>query len=234
MKEININNIKVTNLIPTKIKFTNKNKKFSAKGYYDGLEVKVYEVFDQNQGNLRAFISNHKDLSQFFPRIISYDKKYIVEEWIKGNTLKEENKRNLENILQSEQVKKIINLMWSVNYHEKVFDYIEYIHNRVNKKNSFDLQNIPNRINHNDLSLDNIILTSKGLKIIDNEFLGYNSGWILNYKNSFLKENYEYRNFISDDVLHELWAIRKEWSKLIKNEKFFYNTNMKNFFKKFF
>ena len=38
-------------------------------------------------------------------------------------------------------------------------------------------------------------MTDKGLKIIDNEFLGYNTGWILNFRNSFLDDNYESQNF---------------------------------------
>ena len=51
------------------------------------------------------------------------------------------------------------------------------------------------------------------LKIIDNEFLGYSTGWILNIKNSFLKEDFVYQNFVSTEALNLLWNIRKEWSK---------------------
>ena len=47
------------------------------------------------------------------------------------------------------------------------------------------------------------------MKIIDNEFLD-NTGWILNIKNSFLKENFNYQNFVSEETLKELWKIRKE------------------------
>ena len=108
--------------------------------------------------------------------------------------------------------------MWSTKFDYTVFDYIEYIHKRVKKKNYLDLDNVPVRLNHNDLSLDNIILSSQGLKIIDNEFLGYNTGWILNIKNSFLKEDYEYQNFVSEKTLNQLWDLRKEWSKLTSKE----------------
>ena len=79
---------------------------------------------------------------------------------------------------------------------------------------------MPIRINHNDLSLDNILVTSNGLKIIDNEFLGCNNGWILNIKNSFLKEDLKYQNFVSSDTINLLWDIRREWSHLkLKNSK---------------
>ena len=102
--------------------------------------------------------------------------------------------------------------MWSINYNEKTFDYIDYIYKRLNKTNSFDFSKIPIRINHNDLSLDNILVSSEGLKIIDNEFLGCSTGWVLNYKNSFLSEELINQDYISDEILNELWKIRKEWS----------------------
>ena len=60
-------------------------------------------------------------------------------------------------------------------------------------------------------------MTDKGIKIIDNEFLGYNTGWILNFRNSFLDENYESQNFFSEENIKKLWKIRMEWSKL-KND----------------
>ena len=233
INKITVNNIEINNLEPTKENFINKNKKFSAKGYLKNIRVKVYEVFDQNQGDLRSFVSNHKSLSSYFPELITYDNKYIVEEWVEGKTLREINSKNLKNIPQSDQIKKIIKYMWSIQYDKKVFDYINYIHKRVNKKNNFDFSNIPNKINHNDLSLDNILMTSKGLKIIDNEFLGCNSGWILNIKNSFLKENFEYQNFVSEDILSKLWDVRVEWSKFVKKDQFNIRTRLYKIFKNY-
>ena len=104
--------------------------------------------------------------------------------------------------------------MWSVKYDKQAFDYINHIHNRVNKKNKFNLSNVPIRINHNDLSLENILETDEGLKIIDNEFLGCSTGWIMNIKNSFIKKNFQYQDFVSLETLNSLWNIRKEWSQL--------------------
>ena len=102
--------------------------------------------------------------------------------------------------------------MWSINYDKKVFDYIDYIYRRLGKSINFDVSKIPIKLNHNDLSLDNILITSEGLKIIDNEFLGCNTGWVLNIKNSFIKDDFLYENFISKNDLAELWNIRAEWS----------------------
>ena len=119
-------------------------------------------MFDKKQGQLFKFISKNNKLSKYFPKLIAYDDKYIVEEWIQGKTLKQLNfKKDLisEHI---EEIKHVINLMWSLKYDTQVFDYLRYIYERVNKKYDHSLDNIPIKINHNDLSLDNIILTSKG------------------------------------------------------------------------
>ena len=177
MKDINVNKIKISKLKPLRKDFISRNKKLSATGYYKNIKVKVYGVHDKNQGRLRKFISNHKVLSRYFPRLISFNNRFIVEEWVDGKTLKELNLNKSEFVAKSKEIKKIINTMWSIKFNYHTFDYIEYIHKRVNKKNYLDLKNIPMKINHNDLSLDNIVLSSKGLKIIDNEFLGYNNGW---------------------------------------------------------
>ena len=213
MKEkIIIKNLTFENLKPIREGFKNKNNKFSAQGNYNDTKVKVYEVFDKNQGALREFVSKHKELAKFFPKLIVYDDKYIVEEWLKGKTLKEEKLNYFRSLEYSREVKKIIKLMWSINYDKKVFDYIDYIHKRLGKTVNFDLSKIPVKLNHNDLSLDNILITSEGLKIIDNEFLGCNTGWILNIKNSFIEDDLLSENFISKKELAELWKIRTEWS----------------------
>ena len=226
-----IKNTTITNLKPLRNNFKNKNNKFSAQGIFKENKVKIYQVFDKKQGKLREFISKHKKLSKYFPKLISYNDQYVVEEWIQGKTLRETNVKSKMNYLITEKIKEIINEMWSVKYEKKVFDYINFIHNRVKKPNNFDLSNVPIRINHNDLSLDNIITTPNGLKIIDNEFLGCSTGWLLNVKNSCIDENYNYQDFISKKDLDRLWDIRKEWSKTentySKKIKFFFKTLLK-------
>ena len=226
MKNIIINKIKIDKLKPIRKNFISRNKKFSASGYYNNIKVKVYEVHDKNQGKLRKFVSNYRDLSKYFPKLISFDNRFIVEEWVEGKTLKELRLNDSEFIAKSKEIKKIIKIMWSTEFNYYVFDYVDHIHKRVKKKNNLDLSNVPIRINHNDLTLDNIILSSKGLKIIDNEFLGCNTGWILNIKNSFLIEDLDYQNFVSKKTHNQLWVLRKKWSRSIakknkKNDKFF-------------
>ena len=85
-------------LKPIKKEFKNKNNKFSAQGYYKNKKVKIYEVFDKNQGTLREFVSKHEQLSLYFPKLVLYDEKYIVEEWLNGKTLRETISSNLINI----------------------------------------------------------------------------------------------------------------------------------------
>ncbi len=210
--KIVINNFTIEKLKPIREGFKNKNNKFSAKGYCKDVKVKVYEVFDENQGILREFVSKHEELSKFFPKLITYNTKYIVEEWLKGKTLKEEKPNFFKNKEYIKEVKKIIKLMWSINYDKNIFDYIEYIYKRLGKKVNIDISKIPIRINHNDLSLDNILVTPKGLKIIDNEFLGCNTGWVLNLKNSFIEEEILGESFITKENILKLWKIRTEWS----------------------
>ena len=214
--KIVINNFTIEKLTPTKKEFKNKNKKFSASGFYIDKKVKIYEVFDKNQGTLREFVSNHKELSTYFPKLITYNEKFIVEEWLTGNTLMEIKPSFLQKIKYSVILKRLIKRMWSINYETEVFDYIDHIYNRVGKSCNIDLSKIPIRINHNDLSLDNILVASDGLKIIDNEFLGNSRGWILNLKNSFLKDNFKNKKYLSQEQLIELWKIREEWSSIIK------------------
>jgi serine/threonine protein kinase len=212
ISKIIVNNKLISNLKPIRNSFKNTNNKFSAKGLFNGRKVKIYEIFDKKQGPLMEFISKHKELSEYFPNLITFDEKFIVEQWINGKTLKELSLNSKERVFQKEKIRHIINLMWSIDYKVKVFDYLKYIHDRINKKCNLDLGNLPNRINHNDLSLDNIIITSNGIKIIDNEFLGCNTGWILNFKNSFLNEDFIYNDYISKECIDQLWKVRKMWS----------------------
>ena len=226
ISKLNINGVEIIDLKPLKIK--NKNQKFSAKGYLNNKLVKIYEVFDPKQGQLREFVSKNKNLKKYFPKLILYNHNYIVEEWISGPTLKEINKDLNLHTSNSNEVKNIIKIMWSIKYNDEVFDYLNYIYSRVNKTCHLDLSCIPKRINHNDLSLDNIVMSQDGLKIIDNEFLGCNNGWILNIKNSFIKEDFVYQNFLEEDTINELWDTRKEWSKInlsfLKKIKLFFKT----------
>ena len=108
MKSITINKVKIIKLKPLRKNFISRNKKLSAMGYHKNIKVKVYGVHDKNQGKLRKFISNHKTLSTYFPKLISFNDKYIVEEWVDGKTLKELNLNKSELAVKSKEIKKLL------------------------------------------------------------------------------------------------------------------------------
>ena len=220
ISDLQIDNIIVSNLQPTKKDFFNKSDKLSAQGYVGLQKVKIYETFDKRQGKLRKFVDENVKLGKYFPKLIACNEKYIVEEWIKGITLKDKfSKKIIENKSKDnssqwynivKELKEFITTMWETPYETEVFDYIKHIHDRINKPMSVDYQKIPIKLNHNDLSLENILITDKGVKIIDNEFLGCSSGWILNLKNSFIEDDFNYGELVSTNTLNNLWKIRKE------------------------
>ncbi len=219
MNEIKINKIKISKIKPIRIHLRNLNGNFSASGFLGKKKVKIYSPVEKSQIKLREEISKSK-LRKYFPKLIGYNKKFIVEEWINGKTLKELNYQSKKKKMFIE--KKIFSIIndlkkFKSKKNSLSFDYIEYIYKRSGKQKDrlfYDLKKIPPYLNHNDLSLDNIIFQNGRFVIIDNEFLGYNNGWILNIKNSFLKDRiYFYENLVSKQDLQKIWKIRKTWKK---------------------
>src|SRR5210317_1302541 len=129
--KINVDGYIIKNLSPIKKSFINKNKKFSARGIYNNKKVKIYEVFDENQGFLRQFVSKNKKLSLYFPKLITFNKKFIVEEWLEGEMLSKMKPSFFFNMKYSFVIKKIIHQMWITKYNKEVFDYIGYIYKRL-------------------------------------------------------------------------------------------------------
>ncbi len=208
-----IKNTIVTNIEPIRNIIYNKNNNFSAKGYYKGKKVKVFGLMDKNQGNLLKFMSKHKDLKKYFPNLVSYDKNYAVEEWVEGKTLRELSiKKDISKYKNI--IKTVVNKMLKTKYSIKTFNYIDLIFSRVNEQ-KIKYKKIPIKLNHNDLSLDNIILDNYGqLKIIDNEFLGYNDGWIFNLKNSCLTNEISfYEKYIDKKTFDYIWDVRTKFKK---------------------
>jgi len=194
--------------------FFNKNGTYSAKGFFDNQKIKIYSPPDKRTINLRLFLET-TECKKYFPRVIYHDEEYIAEEWIDSPNLSECDKQNSCDDL----ILEFIFDLQKLNYKDIVFDYLYWIFKRINKSDDKLLREIrnlkiPPKINHNDLNPDNILLTSKGIKIVDNEFLGNNNGWVLNLKNSFLKNDTKfYENYINTKTINELWKIRTLWKK---------------------
>lgn len=216
MKEIKIGRFIIKDLRPIRSNFINVNGNFSAYGFIKKRKVKVYSPNDENQINLRLKISN-SNLSKYFPKLITFNKNFIVEEWIDGQTLKDKRISEIKKKMISNRMYLIIKELKKLSFNNIAFDYIGHIYARSGKKRDklfYKLKKLPIYVNHNDLTLSNIILQKNRLYIIDNEFLGYNNGWILNLKNSFLSErNTFYENKIDKEDIQKLWTIRNNWKK---------------------
>ena len=207
---------KVSNLKPlSKNKsFINQNGTYTATGTIDNKKVKIYSPKDKKAIKLRLFLEN-SICGKYFPKIIYYDDEYIADEWIDEPTLIECNKE----YKSDELILEFIHNLSKIEYDIKIFDYFYHIFERIDKldhplRKELQGLKIINKINHNDLHPDNILLSSNKIIVVDNEFLGNNDGWIMNLKNSFLKNNQSfYSKFIDTNTLEKLWEIRTSWKK---------------------
>ena len=130
MKKIKIKEKTIYNLKPLRTNFININGNFSAVGFIGKKKVKIYSPVEKSQIDLRVQISKSK-ISEYFPKLIIYNKKLIVEEWISGKTLKElkyTSKR--KRIFFEKKIRDIIYELKKFKYKKKnyVFDYISYIY----------------------------------------------------------------------------------------------------------
>ena len=198
---------KCKNICSTKGKasHTNKNNLLSVFAEYDGQKVKVYETFNQAQVDLRLYIGQHDQVSHYFPKVINSDGLLIAEEFIEGT-----HARNCDvNVIQKE-VGKLIMALRLIDYNKCTWDYLEHIHKRASL--SFTPLLLPNHINHNDLTLDNIIMTETGIKVIDNEFLACNNAWFMNVINAKFLTDSSLTFGIDSSVIQKYWKVRKSWT----------------------
>ena len=212
--KITINGKVITDLVPLggyrQLGIT-KAGRVSFFGLCEGKKVKVYNAYSAKQAKLRVRLES-TDLGQrFFPRLVVSDNTYMVEEWIDGLPLKkldcslferaaEEIKRFLSECQNSKE------LIQVAAHHAGAFCYFQdYLIKRLEPWRVLDYvqefilswqdsyergkDNIEIRFSHPDLSEANILLANTGrLVVIDNELLGVGRGWILDRRNSFLKD----------------------------------------------
>ena len=203
-------------LLPTvcdyaQIKGASDTRGKSLRPLFEGKKVKVYNAYSAKQAKLRVRLES-TDLGQrFFPRLVVSDNTYMVEEWIDGLPLKkldcslferaaDEIKRFLSECQNSKE------LIQVAAHHAGAFCYFQdYLIKRLEPWRVLDYvqefilswqdsyekvkDNIEIRLSHPDLSEANILLEKTGrLVVIDNELLGVGRGWILDRRNSFLKD----------------------------------------------
>ena len=165
------------NVRPTKERemFENANGNISVFGTYKDNLVKLYQPFDKGQISLRVKIDD-STVGKYFPKVIAYDDKFIIEEYIKSFSFS-------KNVDWSEVYTLILKLREI--QHEPTFDYLQFIYNRAGKVMPSEYYELDTYVNHNDLGVQNILYSEDGqMKIIDNEHLGCNTGWFLNLFNS--------------------------------------------------
>ena len=205
-------NIKeITNRAPTKQRnshYYTKAGNISFFGDYKGERVKVYSLPNQKQIDLRVFIDKHP-LGKYFPKVIDYNKEFVVEQFIEGK--KSNYNPKVHKRVRDELYQLCLDLR-KINY-PPTWDYIEFLYRRINETPRY--YKFSNYINHNDLTIDNVLVDNWGdVKIVDNELLCCNTGWVLNIYNSnyFDRKDTEFYNGeVNLDVVdHLYYNVRKK------------------------
>lgn len=209
----------------------------SFSGLFEGKKVKVYSTYSAEHAKLRVGLESTDLGRQFFPRLIVSDKTHVVEEWIDGLPLKkldgsfferaaEETKRFLSECQNSKELIRV------ADHHVGAFCYFQdYLIKRLEPwcvldfvqefilswRNTYERikDNIEVRLSHPDLSEANILLEKETGRfvVIDNELLGVGRGWILDRRNSFLKDfsgdaDAHLNRGIEKGFLNESWRLR--------------------------
>lgn len=175
-------------------------------GDTNGRTYKVYQCQNIMQLKLRDHISQCKDVASFFPQVVAFfeDDLLIVEEFIEGETStpKDNIKQHIKNLIKNLQ-----KIMFA-----ETWDYLEYIHKRINL--DYKKLSVEPRINHNDLTYNNIIINKFNQPIIvDNEFLACNNGWFMNSFNSNIIDIDRTSIPVSDKIFKRLCQIRNTFTK---------------------
>ena len=87
------------------------------------------------------------------------------------------------------------------------WDYYEHIYSRVGLIRP--IVDCELKVNHNDITRDNLLCIDGQLKMVDNEMLAMNDAWAMNTINSNIIENKP----VDGIPLDEYWRIRKLWKK---------------------
>jgi len=190
---------------PTGDDWLNKNGLLSAFGTYDGKKVKVYEAFNKEQVKLRLFLEQQPSVMHFFPRVLHTENLLICEEYIEGESPELYDQESLANA-----VGQLVKNLRRINYGITTWDYMEHIHERVGMPFTPLLYSC--HINHNDLTLDNIIMQDSKIKVIDNEFLACNNGWFMNMANSNILRDSSYNYGIDNQTIQDYWKVRRLWT----------------------
>jgi len=213
--KITVNGKVITDLVPLggyRQPGITKAGRVSFSGMFEGKRIKVYSTYSAAQAKLRLSLESLDIGRRFFPRLILSDKNYIVEEWIDGLPLTKVGRSSykqaadyIERFLsECRNSEELIRLAGN---HRGAFCYFQdYLIKRLEPWRVLDFvreyvlswqdayerikDDIELRLSHPDLSEANILQEQKTGRfvVIDNELLGVGHGWILDRRNSFLKD----------------------------------------------
>jgi hypothetical protein len=238
--KITVNGKAITDLVPLggyrQLGIT-KAGRASFSGLFEGKRVKVYSAYSADHADLRADLESTALGRQFFPRLIMSDKTHMVEEWIDGLPLQKIDRSLFERA--AGEIKRFLSecrngeeLIRLAAHHTGAFCYFQdYLIKRLEPwcvldfvrqfilswQNAYDRvkDKIEVRLSHPDLSESNILLEKKTGRfvVIDNELLGVGHGWILDRRNSFLKDfsadiEAQLNGEIEKGFVNESWKLR--------------------------
>ena len=243
---ITVNGKVITDLVPLggyRQPGITKAGRVSFSGLFEGKRVKVYSAYSAGHAALRVSLESTDLGQQFFPRIIASDKTHVVEEWIDGLPLNKLDSSSFERA--GDEIKGFLSecqnskeLIQVAAHHGGSFCYFQdYLIKRLEPWRVLDFvrefilswqdayekvkDDIEPRLSHPDLSEVNILMEKQTGRIIviDNELLGVGRGWVLDRRNSFLKDFSEntkaYSNReIEKGFLNQSWRLRLTGSAL--------------------
>ena len=209
----------------------------SFSGLFEGKKVKVYSSYSTNHSKLRVRLESTNLGQRFFPRLLISDNNHIVEEWIDGLPVEkldsalsqcaaEEMKSFLSECQDSEELIQIAEqhlgaFCYFQDYLIKriepwcVLDFVREFKLSWQEKYERVKNEIKVRLSHPDLSVRNVLLETKSRRfvVIDNELVGIGHGWILDGRNSLLKNFTEESEIpaqlgIEKGFVNESWKLR--------------------------
>jgi len=175
-----------------------------------GNKIKVYQNFNKEQVALRLHIQTISEVKQYFPEVLFSDGLYIAEEYIDESEQDPVNRQFLK-----DEIDECVKTLRGLPIRIQTWDYLQHIHMRIGLQYTPET-NIKNYVNHNDLTIDNVIITKGGIKLIDNEFLSCNNAWFLNSRNSNILEDHEHLYGVSQQTVDYYWKIRKKYKEYKK------------------
>lgn len=215
--------------------------RLSFQGTCGGVKVKVYSALKPDQVKFRVALQSFNAFGLAFPPLIAYDARLVVEQWIDGVPIRNANaaerlraKSEINSFLRN--IRAEIELALA---HRSAFCYFDdYLIPRLGAWRCLGLVDdfvsvwkqrlvearLPSLISHADLSADNVLIEAATgrLVVIDNELLGVGPGWILDERNSFLKDfdkgGIELSMPVDPAFIELSWALRKSGSAIDAGE----------------